>query len=252
VAINGKPAAIVTGAASGIGAATARLLAARGWRVQLIDRSEAEVRAVAKELADDEGSVLAAVADVSDKDAVFAAVSEAKRVFGRVDGLVNCAGIEGQASRLADITETDLDRLLAVNLKGVLFGMQAVVPIMIEQGGGSIVNIASAAAIVGIPRLAAYSATKGAVVAMSRAAAVELARKGVRVNAINPGVVRTKMFEESANFDRDKLAAAGGGAPIGRIGAPEEIAEAVYYLLSPASAYTTGTALSVDGGLSAQ
>lgn len=250
--IDARPAAIVTGAASGIGAATARLLVSRGWRVQLIDRSEPALRDIAKQLCGDGAEAITAVVDVSDRAAVFDAIAAAAREFGQLNGLVNCAGIEGQATRLTDIAEGDLDRLLAVNLKGVLFTMQAVVPVLLEQGGGSIVNIASASAIVGIPRLAAYSASKGAVLAMSRAAAVELARKRIRVNTISPGVVRTKMFEESTNFDPEALAASGGGAPLGRIGDPNEIAEAVGYLLSPASAYTTGTDLVIDGGLTAQ
>jgi len=252
VGIEARPAAIVTGAASGIGAATARLLVSRGWRVQLLDRSEPEVRALARQLSEDGGEVCAAAVDVSSRDAVFGAVADAAGAFGQLNGLVNCAGIEGQATRLTDIVEAELDRLLAVNLKGVLFTMQAVVPLLVAQGGGSVVNIASASAVVGIPRLAAYSASKGAVLAMSRAAAVELARKGIRVNTISPGVVRTKMFEESTNFDPKQLAASGGGNPMGRIGDPNEIAEAVAYLLSPASAYTTGTDLVIDGGMTAQ
>jgi NAD(P)-dependent dehydrogenase (short-subunit alcohol dehydrogenase family) len=246
------PAAIVTGAASGMGAATAGLLAARGWRVQLLDRSADELDEVTAGLANHGGIVLHSVVDVSRKDQVLAAVDEARAAFGRIDGLVNCAGIEGVATRLVDASEAELDRLLAVNLKGVLFAMQAVVPTMLAQGSGSIVNIASASAVIGIPRLAAYSASKGAVLALSRSAAVELARTGIRVNVINPGAIRTKMFEQSANFDPERLAASGAGAPMGRIGSPQEIAEAVLYLLSPGSAYTTGTTLVVDGGLTAQ
>ncbi len=245
------PVAVITGAASGMGAASARLLVARGWRVQLLDRSE-DVHALAEELITSGGGVIARRLDVSDRADVSGAVREAHEAFGRIDGLVNSAGIQGVASHLTDIDEAAVDRLFAVNLKGVLFTMQATVPLMLERGAGSIVNIASASARVGISRLAAYSASKGAVVAMSRSAAVELARKSIRVNTISPGVIRTKMFEESTDFDPAALAAAGGGSPMGRIGESDDIAEAVCYLLSPASAYTTGTDLVIDGGMTAR
>lgn len=245
------PVAVVTGAASGMGAASARLLAEQGWALHLLDRSD-EVESIAKTLTAAGNSVVWSQVDVSRRDDVIDAISTTARDFGRIDALVNCAGVDGKASRLTEIDEAELDRVLGVNLKGVLWSMQAVLPAMIERKSGSIVNIASASALVGIPRLGAYTASKGAVLALSRAAAVELARKGIRVNSINPGVVRTRMFEESANFDPEQLAASGGGAPIGRIGTAEEIAHAVLYFVSPASGFTTGTSFVIDGGMTAQ
>lgn len=246
------PVAVVTGAASGMGAASARLLAERGWAVQLIDRSGAEVESLAMALTGDGATAVWSEVDVSRRDDVIAAITPIARDFGRIDALVNCAGVDGNATRILDIDEAELDRLLAVNLKGVMWSMQAVLPTMIERKSGSIVNIASASALVGIPRLGAYTASKGAVLALSRAAAVELGRKGIRVNSINPGVVRTKMFEESRNFDPGQLAASGGGAPVGRIGTAEEVAHAVLYFVSPASGFTTGTSFVIDGGMTAQ
>jgi NAD(P)-dependent dehydrogenase (short-subunit alcohol dehydrogenase family) len=248
---NEARAAIVTGAGSGIGAATARLLAARGWRLHLVDiTTDAEL--IAEELREAGHDVRSSQVDVSRQPGVALVVAAAVDAFGRVDGLVNSAGIDGTATRFTDIDEADVDRLLAVNLKGVLFTMQAVLPAMLAQGGGAIVNIASASALVGIPRLAAYSATKGAVVALSRSAAVELAGKGIRVNAICPGAIHTRMLEQSVNFDPVELARSGAGAPMRRVGAAAEIADAVFYLLSDASTYVTGTALVVDGGLTAR
>lgn len=246
-----RPTVVITGAASGMGAASARIQAARGWRVHLLDRSE-EVHEVAQSLVAADCQAIAGVVDVSNSTDVESAIRETISTFGRVDGLVNCAGIDGQNTRITEVEEHVLDRLLAVNLKGVLFTMRAVIPHMVSQGGGSIVNIASVSALIGIPHLTAYSASKGAVLSLSRAAAVELARKRVRVNTISPGMIHTKMFEESTNLDQAAALASGGGSPAGRLGTAEEIAEAIAYLLSPASGYTTGTDLVIDGGLSAR
>jgi NAD(P)-dependent dehydrogenase (short-subunit alcohol dehydrogenase family) len=246
-----SPAAVVTGAASGMGAASARKLASEGWQVQLLDVSD-KVMAVGEEIRAAGGTAISARVDVSQRVHVAAAISAARTEFGRIDGLVNCAGIEQQPARFADMTEADLDRVFAVNVKGVIFAMQEVLPAMLEQGSGSIVNISSGSALMGIPRLGAYTASKAAVLGLSRSAAVEYARKGIRVNAICPGIIRTGMFENTTVFDPAAIERTGGGAPAGRIGEPEEIADAVWYLISPASRFVTGTAFVVDGGMSAQ
>lgn len=244
----GARVAVITGASSGMGEASARTLAAAGWRVRLLD-----VHPDVEKVADDIGDPAeATLCDVSRQDQIDESIRSTAEGWGRIDALVCCAGIEGHATRVQEIAEEDFDQVFAVNLKGFLFPLQAVVPRMLESGGGSIVAVASTSAIRGIPRLGAYSASKGAVLSLVRSAAVELAGKGIRVNAISPGTIRTRMFEQSDNFDPEVLASTGAGAPMKRVGESREIADAVKFLVSNDSSYVTGQNLVVDGGLTSR
>jgi 2-keto-3-deoxy-L-fuconate dehydrogenase len=218
--------ALVTGAGSGIGAAVARLLASQGAEVVAAD-----VRGTDFEL------------DVRDEERVAGAV-------GELDVLVNAAGI-GSTTNAPDTPLAVWDDVLAVNARGTFLCCKHAIPGMIERGGGSIVNVASVAALVGLRNRAAYCASKGAVVALTRALAVDHVRDGVRVNAVCPGTVDTpwvRRLVEEVGESLDELRAR---QPLGRLGTPEEIAEAVVYLASDAAAFVTGSVLVIDGGLTA-
>lgn len=238
--------AVVTGAGSGIGAATAARFAAEGARVVVADIDGSAAERVASQL---DGAV-PFEHDVRDEAAWTALLDEAA-ALGPLDVLVNNAGVYA----LAPVTELDmaeLDRLLSVNVTGVALGMKLAAQRMVPQGRGSIVNLSSVAGIVGSPLHTAYGATKGAVRAMTRSAAVELGRAGVRVNAVHPAITETPMAEAG-------LAALGRAAermvkayPLGRFGRPEEVAAAILFLASDDASWITGIELVVDGGLTAQ
>jgi NAD(P)-dependent dehydrogenase (short-subunit alcohol dehydrogenase family) len=244
--------ALITGGASGIGAAAARLFAAEGAAVAVLDRDGDAAARLVDTLAGH--PALAVAADVTDRDAVESAAAEAVATFGRLDVLYNNAGVPAGFGPVADLAVADWNLSLAVNVTGTLFCTQAALPHLRAAGGGSIVNQSSVAALVGIPGLAAYSAAKGAVVALTRALAAELAPERIRVNAICAGTVDTPMV-------RPLLAARGAGDlelgakltaeryPLGRIGTADEIARAALFLASDESSFITGTVLTADGGM---
>jgi NAD(P)-dependent dehydrogenase (short-subunit alcohol dehydrogenase family) len=249
-------AALVTGAGSGIGRATAELFAAEGAAVAVLDlRKDAAVETVAKIAAAD-GRALALAANVSVADEVQAAVDEAVREFGRLDVLYNTAGVDSAGS-VADAAEDNWDRAFDVNAKGTFLCSRAAVPHLTAAGGGAIINQGSVAALVGVPNFAAYCAAKGAVVALTRSMAIDLAARHIRVNVICPGTVYTPLMEPM-------LRARGGGDleaglaktlvkyPIGRLGTPEEIATVALFLACDDSSFLTGTVLTADGGMTAQ
>jgi NAD(P)-dependent dehydrogenase (short-subunit alcohol dehydrogenase family) len=223
--------ALVTGGASGIGAATVALLESRGATVVVADLSTG--------------------VDVADDAAVDALVEGIVAEHGRLDLAANVAGTSGVYAEIADSTTADYRRTLAVNLDGVYFCLRAELRAMRASGGGAIVNVASAAGQMGVPGLAAYSASKHGVIGLTKTAALEEARRGIRVNAVLPGSVRTPMLAAFAGGDEKVLDQMGRRAPLGRLGEPEEMAEAVVWFLSDASAYVTGTCLSADGGVAA-
>jgi NAD(P)-dependent dehydrogenase (short-subunit alcohol dehydrogenase family) len=189
--------------------------------------------------------------DVSCSEEVGTAIRTGQDEFGRIDALVNCAGIDGTGGFVVDIDDDDLDRVLAVNLKGTIYTMQHAARAMRETGGGSIVNVASAAAVVAVFKMGAYAASKGAVLALSRVAALELGRDNIRVNVICPGTVRTAMMDQSAVFDAEMLERHARRTPLKRFGEPSEIAHTALFLCSPGSAFMTGAAVMVDGGMTA-
>jgi NAD(P)-dependent dehydrogenase (short-subunit alcohol dehydrogenase family) len=248
---NGKV-ALITGASSGIGEATARAFADAGYRTVLADADESGGRKLAAELEAAGHSCLFERCDVAVEKDVHDLVAQAIARFGRLDAAFNNAGIEGEIGSTIECSPANWDRVVAVNLKGVWQCMQQEIPWMIRQeGGGAIVNCASVAGLVGVPGLPAYCASKHGVVGLTRAAALEFATDHVRINAVCPGAIDTPML---TRFTSDEAAKARVTAsePIGRIGRPEEIASAVVWLCSEGASFTTGQALAVDGGWTAQ
>ncbi|MFB2582881.1 SDR family NAD(P)-dependent oxidoreductase [Herbiconiux sp. P15] len=238
--------AVVTGAASGVGAATVALLRSRGARVVAVDVDPG----VAALEADD---VAAVVGDVSDPSTAEDAAARARERFGRIDILVNNAA-RFLLKPLADTTVEDWDGLMATNTRSMFLFSRAVLPAMVAQGGGAVVNVASISGVVGLADQAAYSATKGAIVSFSRALAIEYAPHAVRVNAIAPGTIDTPFIRRPLAALPDPEAVLAGIAathPLNRIAQPGEIADAIVFLASPAAAFITGVTLPVDGGYTA-
>ncbi len=237
---------IVTGAAQGIGQGVAVGLAALGAHVAVLDLDEARC-ADTVGLAGERAFALGA--DVSDQDGVRAAVDRASTALGGLDGLVNCAAVICENRVAHEAREDELDRLWSVNVKGTLFAAQAAYP-HLREGGGSIVNITSQAALLALPHQVVYTATKGAVLSMTRSMAIDWAPDGVRVNAIAPTFVWTPMAAPMLE-DPEVLGASERRIPLGRIGQPRDIAGAVGFLLSSGSSLITGHTLPVDGGWTA-
>ena len=243
--------AIVTGAGAGIGRAIALRLSEEGARVALADLDEQAAESVAGEI---EGKTLALQTNVTRADEVEALVRSVVEEWGGLDVMVNNAGI-GVAATAPETSEEDFDRQMAVNLKGTFFGIKYAVPAMRDSGGGSIINMASVAALVGVPDRAAYCAAKGGILALTRAAAIDHVSEGIRVNCIAPGTVDTPWIDRiTAGYDDPAEARAGMEArqPHGRFVTPEEIAAMVAYLASDESASAVGACMVVDGGMSAR
>jgi NAD(P)-dependent dehydrogenase (short-subunit alcohol dehydrogenase family) len=239
--------AVVTGAGSGIGRATALRFAAEGAHVVVNDIDEARAAETAGLLTAGGGSAVAVAGDVADAADVDELVATAVRRHGRLDVMHNNAGY-GVPSRVADITDGELDLMLRVHVHGTMHGTRAALAVMIEQGRGSIINTASSAALGHATGRASYSAAKAAVVSLTRSTAVENGRFGVRANAICPGPIRTPAFERFAP-DLDYYAAQ---VPMRRLGDAEDVAALALFLASDESRYVTGAAIPIDGGLQAR
>ena len=237
--------ALVTGAASGIGKATALAFAQKGASVVLADIQESDTLDLIKAGG---GSGIFIHTDVSREDQVAAMVAAGVAAYGRLDFAFNNAGIEGEATFVEAVQETDWMRIIDVNLKGVFLCMKHQIPIMRKTGNAAIVNCASIAGLVGFAGLSAYGASKHGVVGLTKAAALENARKGIRVNAVCPGVIRTPMVERFVGEDPEREQALVGDGPMRRLGLPEEIAKTVLFLCSEEASFTTGQAIAVDGG----
>ena len=235
--------AFVTGAGSGIGEATARALVAEGARAVLADVDAAAAEAVAAELG---MKATAASLDVRDEDAVAAAIAGA----GRLDVLVNVAGI-GSTTNTPDTSLETWERVFAVNVTGTFLCCKHAIPAMASNGGGAIVNVASVAGLVGLRNRAAYSASKGAVIAFTRALAIDHVADRIRVNAVCPGTIETPWVRRLVDDAGESLDALRARQPLGRLGTPQEVAEAILYLASDAACFVTGALLTVDGGLTA-
>jgi NAD(P)-dependent dehydrogenase (short-subunit alcohol dehydrogenase family) len=245
--------AVVTGAGGGIGRAASIELARAGADLTIVDLDAATLQETAREVEATGAKVISQVADVSVSADVAGYVHAAITRFGRIDAFFNNAGIEGPVAPLAEYPEDGFDQVIAVNLKGVFLGLRHVLPVMIDQGAGAIVNTASMAAVIGLPGSAAYCAAKAGVTGLTRTAATEVARKGIRVNAILPGVIETRMTRSLAqSFDPADPAAAwdtmAASVPMGRFGTVAEIASVVRFLLSDEAGYVTGVGWQVDGG----
>src|SRR5216683_3192109 len=242
--------ALVTGAASGLGLATARAFAESGASVVLVDWNEEAAQSAAKELANKGYKTLAIRCDVSDDAQVEAMVKQTVTTFGRLDAAYNNAGVQNVLAETADTTREDYDRVMAINLRGVWICMKFELQQMRKQGSGTIVNCSSLGGLIGGARRGTYHAAEHGVIGFTKSAALEYATRGIRVNAVCPGMIQTPMS--------DKMIAEGQGeelnamlkayVPMGRMGQPEEIADAVLWLSSSAASYVTGQSISIDGG----
>ena len=241
---------VVTGAGSGIGRAAAIMFAAEGGRVLVVDRYEADARETAARIQEAGGAAHAMAGDVSRAADCKAMVEAAVAAHGRLDVAFNNAGIGGSGFPLAEEEEIAFDETIAVNLKGVFLSMKYEIPAMVKTGGGAIVNTASVAGLVGEPGIATYAASKHGVVGLTRTAALDHIRQGVRINAVCPGATRTPLLErwfQDPNVESFVM----NRHPIGRIGAPEEIARVALFLASDDASFVVGQAWAVDGGLTA-
>lgn len=243
---------LITGAASGIGRETALQLAQAGATLFLSDINEDGGAETAAMITEKGGTATFFAADVSKAADVEAMVTACVEAYGRIDGAFNNAGIEGGSGRLVDISETDFNTVMAVNVKGVWLCMKHEIAQMVAQGGGIIVNTASVAGLVGSHSLSVYGASKHAVVGLTRSAALEYVRKGVRINAVCPAVIRTPMVERGFKDNPRFVEATIKANPMRRLGEAEEVAKAVIWLLSDASSFTNGATITVDGGFTAQ
>ncbi|MCW7539346.1 glucose 1-dehydrogenase [Aquabacterium sp. A7-Y] len=251
VALAGRV-AMVTGAGGGIGREIARALAAAGATVVAVDLSRQALQSSAEALQAEGLSIVTLEADVGDAAAVEAAVRRIVTEHGRLDIAVNNAGIEEEHTKLADGDEALFDRIMRVNVKGTWLCMKHQLQQMLKQErGGSIVNIASVAGLVGAPLQSVYAGSKHAVVGMTRSAAAEYARRGIRINSVCPGITRTAMLERALERAPQRAPAIERAQPMGRVGEPGEIAAAVLWLASDAASFVTGHQLAVDGGLTA-
>ncbi len=249
--LEGK-AALVTGASSGIGRATALVFAREGAKVVVADVVVAGGEETVRLIKTVGGEAIFIKADVSKAAEVEAMVNTAVAAYGRLDCAHNNAGIEGAMSTTADYTEEDWDRVISINLKGVWLCMKSEIAQMLKQGGGAVVNTASGAGLVGLANMSAYVASKHGVVGLTKTAALEYAKAGIRVNAVCPGVIQTPMVARVTGRQPQLAEALVAAEPVGRVGQPEEIAEAVVWLCSEAASFVTGHAMAVDGGYVAQ
>ena len=240
--------AIVTGGASGIGRATVLLFAREGAKVLVADWDEERGAEVVEEAAKEGGEARFVKVDVSNGEDVRAMVSAAVESFGRLDVLFNNAGVEGEQAPTADCTLENFDRVIAINLRGVFLGMKYGIPEMLKTGGGSIINTASVAGLVGFMNIPAYCASKGGVIQLTKTAALEYAKQNVRVNVICPGVIWTPMVERFAGPREQAEQARGALEPVGRFGTAEEVAQMALFLASDDSTFCTGAPFVVDGG----
>jgi NAD(P)-dependent dehydrogenase (short-subunit alcohol dehydrogenase family) len=247
--------AVVTGAAGFIGRATAKLLAARGARIVAVDRREADLKAATAELPAS-AETLTIAADVTSEDEVRDYVRATVDRFGKIDVFYNNAGIEGDIRKITDYSLDSFRRVLDVNVVGVFLGLKHVLPVMLQRNKGSIINTASIAGLIGSPDIAVYSASKHAVIGLTRSAAIECAGTGVRVNCVCPGLIESRMLSSiidgrnpgNAPIPNEKIAER---IPARRLGDPSEVASIVAFLASDEASYVSGSAYTVDGGRTA-
>jgi NAD(P)-dependent dehydrogenase (short-subunit alcohol dehydrogenase family) len=240
--------AFVTGAANGIGRAAALAFAHEGASVVAADVSEQGNQDTARMIEEAGGRALAVRCDVSRDGDVKAALDRAVETFGRLDFAFNNAGVEQPVTATADLTEKEWDRIVDINLRGVFLCMRHEIPLMLEQGGGAIVNTSSGAGVKGFAGQGAYCAAKHGVVGLTRAAALDYAKANIRVNAVCPGIIETPMMDRFSGGTPEGRERVIAQEPVGRMGKPEEIASAVLWLCSDAAAFMVGHAMVMDGG----
>ena len=249
--IDGKI-ALVTGGASGIGRAAAVAFAVAGAKVVVSDVDEEGGTEAVSDITARGGQARFVKADVTDEFAVKALIGKTVDAYGGLDIAFNNAGIEGPEAPLAEVDLDTWHQLIGINLTGVFVCMKHEIPAMLERGGGAIVNMASVAGLVGFPNLPAYAASKHGVVGLTRNAALEYGAQGIRVNAVCPGVIRTEMIDrliEKGEQDEESLVTS---TPLGRLGRPEEIADAVVWLCSDEARFVLGHTMTIDGAYVAQ
>lgn len=241
---------IVTGGSFGIGKATAIAFAKQGAKIVIADWAEnPETIAFIKDLGND---VIFIKCDVSRSDEVKSMVEKTIATFGRLDYAFNNAGIEGNTALTPDCTEDNWDKTIAINLKGVWLCMKYEIPEMLKQGKGVIINCSSVAGLVGFEGLPAYVASKHGVVGLTKTAALECAKHGIRINAVCPGVIQTPMIDRLTGKKKEAIEQYTALEPMGRFGQPEEIANAVLWLCSDEASFVTGHGMAVDGGFVAK
>jgi NAD(P)-dependent dehydrogenase (short-subunit alcohol dehydrogenase family) len=241
--------AIITGASSGIGEATALLFAREGASVILADRDEARGEDVARRCMAEGSRAAFIAADVSNPQDVDNVVASALDRFGRLDVIFNNAGIEGEMNKpTAECTLDNWRRVLSINLDGIFFGMKYAIPAMLKTGGGSIINTASIAGLVGFAGLPAYCASKGGVVQLTKCAALEYATQNIRINVICPGVIDTPMVQRTVGASETAKQAFEAAEPVHRFGTAAEVANVALFLASDDSSFCTGAPFIVDGG----
>lgn len=243
--------AFISGASSGIGKATAMAFASAGANTVLCDLNAEQGQKLARLLSEKSESMFVQC-DVSKYQDVKNAIAECVSKFGKVDYAFNNAGTEGEQGMTPECTEDNWNRVIDINLKGVWLAMKYQIPQMLNQGFGSIVNCSSIAGLVGFTGIPAYTASKHGVIGLTKTAALEYAKKNIRVNAICPGVIQTPMIDRFTHGEKQIQNQLIAGEPVGRVGRPEEIAYAVLWLCSDQSSFVTGNSLVVDGGWVAQ
>ncbi len=250
-----KKVVVVTGGGSGIGKATALQFASEGASVVIGNRNESKGREVVKEINDAGGNASFIQTDVTKESDVKALVGHAVSKYGKLDAAFNNAGTEGDTATIVEDTEKNFNRIFDVNIKGLWLSMKYEIEYMLNHGGGSIVNTASIAGLIGFPQHGMYTASKHAVLGLTKSAALEYGAQGIRINAVSPGTIQTEMLdrfagetEEEQQKTKEYLMSKN---PIGRIGEPKEIAGAVLWLCSEEASFMLGQSVTVDGGFTA-
>ena len=244
--------AIVTGGGGGIGGTAAQIFAREGAKVVVGELNEQDGQQVVEAIRSSGGEATFVKTDVAKREDVSALVAAAKDNYGRLDAAFNTAGVSGPLQPLVGYPDEWFERVIDVNVRGTWYCLQEQIPAMIESGGGSIVNTSSGLGVVGAPGMPAYTASKHAVMGLTQAAAIENAAAGVRVNALLPGIIDTKMPSDLTAGAPEVMDVLIAAMPIGRLGKPEEVAEAAVWLCSERASFVTGHGLAVDGGYLAQ